>query len=69
MMEALLPYLVPLPIVVPLFAAGLKFALGIRWQGLNQLISVVALALVLATGVAPRLPDIPDGPQAVQVGG
>src|SRR5690606_25026696 len=69
MMEALLPYLVPLPIVVPLFAAGLKFALGVRWQGLNQLISVVALALVLATGVALLFGVAAHGPQAVQVGG
>ena len=51
-MEALLPYLVPLPVVVPLLAAGLKFAIGVRSPLLNQMISVVALVVVLATGGA-----------------
>ncbi|KUP97630.1 Na+/H+ antiporter subunit D [Thermobifida cellulosilytica] len=68
-MADLLPYLVPLPVVVPLFAAGLKFAIGVRSPLLNQLISVVALALVLATGVALLFGVAAHGPQVVQVGG
>lgn len=68
-MEALLPYLVPLPVVVPLLAAGLKFAIGVRSPLLNQMISVVALVVVLATGGALLFGVHAYGPQVVQVGG
>ncbi|TDQ49977.1 Na+/H+ antiporter subunit D [Actinorugispora endophytica] len=68
-MEAFLHYLVPLPVVLPLFAAGLKFALGVRLQRLSQAVSVVALAAVLVIGLVLLFGVDAYGPQVVQVGG
>ncbi|WP_211717792.1 Na+/H+ antiporter subunit D [Nocardiopsis sp. MG754419] len=64
-----LHYLVPLPVVLPLFAAGVKLAMGIRWPRMQQWLSVISLALVLATGAALMVGADMFGPQAVQVGG
>ena len=62
-------YLIPLPVVLPLFAAGVKLALGIRWPRVQQWLSVISLALVLLIGFALMLGASEFGPQAVQVGG
>ncbi|WP_433698749.1 Na+/H+ antiporter subunit D [Nocardiopsis sp. CA-288880] len=62
-------YLIPLPVVLPLFAAGVKLALGIRWPRVQQWLSVISLALVLLIGFALMLGAYEFGPQAVQVGG
>ncbi len=65
----ILHYLIPLPVVLPLFAAGVKLALGIRWPRVQQWLSVITLALVLAIGAALMVGADMFGPQAVQVGG
>ena len=65
----LLHYLVPLPVVLPLFAAGVKLAMGIRWPRVQQWLSVIALTLVLVIGAALMVGADVFGPQAVQVGG
>ncbi|WP_201294679.1 MULTISPECIES: Na+/H+ antiporter subunit D [unclassified Nocardiopsis] len=68
-LAGLLHYLIPLPVVLPLFAAGVKLAMGIRWPRLQQALSVIALALVLVIGFALMLGAHAHGPQVVQVGG
>jgi multicomponent Na+:H+ antiporter subunit D len=65
----LLHYFIPLPVVLPLFAAGVKLALGIRWPRLQQALSVISLALVLVIGLVLMLGSHAYGPQVVQVGG
>ncbi|MFC9087756.1 Na+/H+ antiporter subunit D [Nocardiopsis dassonvillei] len=65
----LLHYFIPLPVVLPLFAAGVKLALGIRWPRLQQALSVISLALVLVIGLVLMLGSHVYGPQVVQVGG
>ncbi|GAB3728060.1 Na+/H+ antiporter subunit D [Nocardiopsis nanhaiensis] len=67
--SGILHYLVPLPVVLPLFAAGVKLALGIRWPRIQQWISVIALTLVLVTGAALMVGADMFGPQVVHVGG
>jgi multicomponent Na+:H+ antiporter subunit D len=62
-------YLVPLPVVLPLFAAGVKLALGSRRPRLQQWLSVGTLAVVLAVGVLLMVAADVNGPQAVQIGG
>ncbi|GLU47571.1 Na+/H+ antiporter subunit D [Nocardiopsis ansamitocini] len=69
LLPGLLHYLVPLPVVLPLFAAGVKFALGVRYQRLNRAISVTALTAVLVIGVVLLFGVDAYGPQVVQVGG
>ncbi|WP_029291878.1 Na+/H+ antiporter subunit D [Cellulomonas sp. HZM] len=59
-------WLVPLPVVVPLFAAGLALALY-RRPRLQRIVSVTALTAVLATSVA-LLVAVDDGPIAVDIG-
>ncbi|SIO84168.1 Na+/H+ antiporter subunit D [Nocardiopsis sp. JB363] len=68
-LAGILHYLVPLPVVLPLFAAGVKLAMGIRWPRVQQWLSVISLALVLLTGAALMVGADMFGPQAVQVGG
>ncbi|GAB3207326.1 Na+/H+ antiporter subunit D [Marinactinospora thermotolerans] len=68
-MESLLHYLVPLPVVLPLFAAGLEFALGIRAPRLHKIISVTTLTVVLAIGLVLLFGSDAHGPQVVHVGG
>lgn len=65
----LLHYFIPLPVVLPLFAAGVKLALGIRWPRLQQALSVISLALVLVIGLVLMFGSHAYGPQVVQVGG
>ena len=65
----LLHYLIPLPVVVPLFAAGAKLALGSRWPKVQQWLSIIALTFVLFVGVALMVGANTLGPQVVQVGG
>jgi multicomponent Na+:H+ antiporter subunit D len=68
-LAGLLHYFIPLPVVLPLFAAGVKLALGIRWPRLQQALSVISLALVLVIGLVLMLGAHAHGPQIVQVGG
>ncbi|WP_190318471.1 Na+/H+ antiporter subunit D [Nocardiopsis listeri] len=68
-LAGILHYLVPLPVVLPLFAAGVKLAMGIRWPRFQQWLSVIALTLVLLIGAALMVGADMFGPQAVQVGG
>jgi multicomponent Na+:H+ antiporter subunit D len=59
-------WLVPLPVIVPLFAAGLTLALY-RRPTVQRVVSVTALAVVLAAAVA-LLVGAADGPLVVDVG-
>jgi len=60
--------LVPLPVVLPLLAAGLSIALG-RYQRLQRLLSVLTLtAVVVVSAVLLHVADT-DGTAVVQLGG
>ena len=59
--------LVPLPVLVPLFAAGLALALH-RYQRAQRIISVVALSVV-AAAAAGLVVAAHDGPVVTDVGG
>lgn len=59
-------WLVPLPVIVPLFAAGLALALY-RRPTVQRVVSVTALAVVLAAAVA-LLVGADSGPLVVDVG-
>ena len=59
--------LVPLPVLVPLFAAGLALALH-RYERVQRVISVVALS-VAAAAAAGLVVAANDGPVVVDVGG
>ena len=61
--------LVPLPVVLPLLAAGTKFAIGVRWPGLQRLISVGTLTAVLVVAVILLIAADQDGPQVAAIGG
>ncbi|WP_143831991.1 Na+/H+ antiporter subunit D [Nocardiopsis sp. CNR-923] len=61
--------LVPLPVVLPLFAAGVKLALGTRWPQFQQWVSVATLSAVLLIGFALMVGADLYGPLAVQLGG
>src|SRR5690554_1628178 len=63
---AALAWMVPLPVVVPLFAAGLALALWRRGRA-QRVISVVALAVVLGVSIA-LLVAVDDGPLVLDVG-
>ncbi|WP_193789412.1 Na+/H+ antiporter subunit D [Nocardiopsis halotolerans] len=65
----LLHYFIPLPVVLPLFAAGVKLALGARWPRVQRWLSVVSLTLVLVIGFVLMIGSHAYGPQTVQVGG
>ncbi len=68
-LAGILHYFVPLPVVLPLFTAGVKLALGSRWPRVQQWLSVISLAVVLIIGFVLMLGAHAFGPQAVQVGG
>ncbi|GGL94381.1 Na+/H+ antiporter subunit D [Streptomyces fumigatiscleroticus] len=68
-MTALADVLVPLPVVLPLCAAGLKLAVGRRLQRARRGLSVVVLAAVLAVSVTLLVITDRDGPQAARMGG
>ncbi len=62
-----LTWLVPLPVVVPLFAAGLALALW-RHGKAQGVISVIAISVVLASSIG-LLVAVDDGPLVLDVGG
>src|SRR5687768_13764893 len=59
--------LVPLPVLVPLFAAGLALALH-RYERAQRIISVVALSVVVAAAVG-LVVAAQDGPVVIDLGG
>ncbi|MET9293658.1 Na+/H+ antiporter subunit D [Streptomyces sp. NPDC003077] len=59
--------LVPLPVVMPLFAAALKLALGPHAPRLQRATSVGALAAVLAVSLVLLVTADAEGPQIVQL--
>ena len=61
--------LVPLPVILPLFAAGVKLALGGRRPKLQQSVSLITLTVVLIVGALLMVGSQRYGPQAVQIGG
>ena len=61
-------WLVPLPVVIPLIAAGLALAMSRRSRA-QGMISVVALSLVLLTAVVLIFLTHHQGPQVVNIGG
>src|SRR5699024_4173315 len=61
--------LVPLPVILPLFAAGVKLALGARRPKLQQAVSLITLTVVLIVGALLMVGSQRYGPQVVQIGG
>jgi multicomponent Na+:H+ antiporter subunit D len=61
--------LVPLPVVLPLLAAGIKLTIGPRLPYVHRVISVGTLALVLGVGIALLVLAEQDGPQVAAIGG
>ncbi|MDS1269875.1 Na+/H+ antiporter subunit D [Lipingzhangella sp. LS1_29] len=68
-MVELTGHLVPLPVVLPLLAAGLRLALGRRWPRLQRVLSVTTLSVVLLVSVLLLVAADTHGPLVVQVGG
>lgn len=60
--------LVPLPVVLPLFGAGLAFALG-RYARAQRIVSLVVLSLVVVVAAALLVQADNYGPQVMHVGG
>src|SRR5699024_3058851 len=61
--------LVPLPVSLPLSAAGVKLALGGPRPKLQQAVSLTTLTVVLIVGALLMVGSQRYGPQAVQIGG
>ncbi|HWM37007.1 MAG TPA: Na+/H+ antiporter subunit D, partial [Streptomyces sp.] len=61
--------LVPLPVILPLLAAGLKLAIGVRLQRTQRVISTVVLAVVLAVALLLLIDADSHGPQVMYAGG
>ncbi len=61
--------LVPLPVILPLLAAGVKFSLGTRLPRINRGISVVTLSAVLVIAVVLLVEADQNGPQVASMGG
>ncbi len=61
--------LVPLPVILPLLAAGLKLAIGVRLQRTQRVISTVVLATVLAVALILLINADSHGPQVMYAGG
>ncbi|MEE6271850.1 Na+/H+ antiporter subunit D [Georgenia wangjunii] len=59
--------LVPLPVLIPLIAAGVALALA-RYPKIQQIVSVVALSAVLVVAVI-LLVAVNDGPLVIDIGG
>src|SRR5699024_12437504 len=55
--------LVPLPVILPLFAAGVKLALGGRRPKLQQAVSLITLTVVLIVGALLMVGSQRYGPQ------
>ncbi|MBW8480989.1 Na+/H+ antiporter subunit D [Actinomadura parmotrematis] len=62
-------HLLPLPVLLPMAAAGVKIVLGPRRPGLQRAISLGVLAAVLGVAVALLAAADRDGPQLDQLGG
>ncbi|NLU76640.1 Na+/H+ antiporter subunit D [Streptomyces sp. HNM0575] len=61
--------LVALPVILPLFAAGLKLGIGVRLQRAQRVISTVVLATVLAVALVLLVDADRYGPQVMYAGG
>ncbi|WP_019545706.1 Na+/H+ antiporter subunit D [Streptomyces sulphureus] len=61
--------LVPLPVILPLFAAGLKLAIGLRLQRTQRAISIVVLSLVVIVSLVLLVVADKEGPQVMYAGG
>lgn len=61
--------LVPLPVILPLLAAGLKLAIGVRLQRTQRMISTVVLTTVLAVALLLLVEADQHGPQVMYAGG
>lgn len=61
--------LIPIPVVLPLLAAGLKLSIGGRLSRLQALISVFTLTVVLVVSVVLLVAADTGGPLATYVGG
>ncbi|MEV0754279.1 Na+/H+ antiporter subunit D [Streptosporangium sp. NPDC050280] len=61
--------LIPVPVVLPLLAVGLKLAIGSRLRKLQALISVGTLAVVLVVSLILMFAADQDGPLVAHVGG
>ncbi|HEV7626223.1 MAG TPA: Na+/H+ antiporter subunit D [Streptomyces sp.] len=61
--------LVPLPVILPLLAAGLKLAIGVRLQRTQRVISTVVLSTVLAVALLLLIAADSNGPQVMYAGG
>ncbi|GAA3735569.1 multicomponent Na+:H+ antiporter subunit D [Spinactinospora alkalitolerans] len=68
-MSDVLHYLVPLPVVLPLIAAGAKLTIGIRLSRLQRGISIATLSAVLLIALVLLFGTDAHGPQVVHVGG
>ncbi|MFI0356803.1 Na+/H+ antiporter subunit D [Actinomadura sp. 9N407] len=60
---------VPLPVLLPLLAAGIKIMLGPRRPGLQRAISVTVLAAVLGIAIALLVAADRSGPLVARLGG
>jgi multicomponent Na+:H+ antiporter subunit D len=61
--------LVPLPVILPLLAAGLKLAIGVRLLRTQRVISTVVLTTVLAVALVLLVDADRHGPQVMYAGG
>ncbi|MGW7515670.1 Na+/H+ antiporter subunit D [Streptomyces sp. NPDC054796] len=61
--------LVPLPVILPLAAAGLKLAIGLRLQRTQRVISATVLAIVLVVSLVLLFVADKHGPQVMYAGG
>lgn len=61
--------LVPLPVILPLAAAGLKLTIGLRLQRTQRVISAIVLAIVLVVSLVLLVVADQDGPQVMYAGG
>ena len=61
--------LVPLPVVLPLCAAGLKLAIGVRLQRTQRVISALVLAFVFGISLVLLVTADTHGPQVMYSGG
>ncbi|MBA0050383.1 Na+/H+ antiporter subunit D [Streptomyces sp. AJS327] len=61
--------LVPLPVILPLAAAGLKLTIGLRLQRTQRVISTVVLAVVLVVSAVLLVVADQHGPQVMYAGG
>ncbi|SDQ61682.1 Na+/H+ antiporter subunit D [Thermostaphylospora chromogena] len=61
--------LVPLPVVLPLFAAGIKLAIGARFTRVQRFISVVVLTVNVVIAAVLVYQTDAHGPQTMESGG